>query len=248
MASKKSDQGSSGSLPALKIGSRVRCTDDGVQGRITWANAIAVKVQWDDGEQVTWRRDSLTDRPIEILDPADEEGQNTAHAAPIDVEQSVSTESPREELSPAALAPQAAMTEPTHPAAESAAPITEPTPSEPVPPLPEPAEVQTTPAGTEATVETPVTSKRRRKAPADPKEKKFSALDAAARVLAEAGQAMNCQEMIAAMAAKNYWSSPGGKTPAATLYSAILLEIRAKGAKSRFQKTDRGKFARTGAG
>jgi hypothetical protein len=59
---------------------------------------------------------------------------------------------------------------------------------------------------------------------------------------------MNCQEMIAAMAARNYWSSPGGQTPAATLYSAILLEIRAKGANSRFQKTDRGKFARTGAG
>jgi hypothetical protein len=81
--------------------------------------------------------------------------------------------------------------------------------------------VQTTPAGTEATVETPVTSKRRRKAPADPKEKKPSALDAAARVLAEAGRAMNCQEMIAAMAARNYWSSPGGQTPAAKLFSEV---------------------------
>jgi len=26
-----------------------------------------VKITWDDGEQVTWRRDSLADRPIEIL-------------------------------------------------------------------------------------------------------------------------------------------------------------------------------------
>jgi len=38
--------------------------------------------------------------------------------------------------------------------------------------------------------------------------KKLSALDSAARVLTESGQAMNCQEMIEAMAAKGYWSSP----------------------------------------
>jgi hypothetical protein len=74
-------------------------------------------------------------------------------------------------------------------------------------------------------------------------EKKLSALDAAARVLAEAGQPMTCQEMIDAMAAKGYWSSPGGKTPAATLYSAILREL-SKGTESRFVKTERGKFTR----
>src|SRR5262249_23922980 len=34
--------------------------------------------------------------------------------------------------------------------------------------------------------------------------KQLSALDAAARVLGEKGQAMNCQEMIEAMAAKGY--------------------------------------------
>ena len=33
--------------------------------------------------------------------------------------------------------------------------------------------------------------------------KKLSALDAAARVLGESGQAMNCQEMIEAMAARS---------------------------------------------
>ena len=54
----------------MKIGSRVRCTDDGVAGRIVWCNAVSVKVRWDDGEEVTWRRDSLADRPIEILDAA----------------------------------------------------------------------------------------------------------------------------------------------------------------------------------
>jgi hypothetical protein len=56
---------------------------------------------------------------------------------------------------------------------------------------------------------------------------------------------MNSQEMIAAMTAKGYWTSPAGKTPAATLYAAILREITTKGADARFTKTDRGKFART---
>jgi hypothetical protein len=74
--------------------------------------------------------------------------------------------------------------------------------------------------------------------------KKLSALESAARILAESGQAMNCQEMIEAMAAKGYWSSPGGKTPSATLYSAILKELKTKGADARFCKTERGKFAR----
>ncbi|GIW89992.1 MAG: hypothetical protein KatS3mg109_0424 [Pirellulaceae bacterium] len=73
--------------------------------------------------------------------------------------------------------------------------------------------------------------------------KKLSCLDAAARVLAEAGRAMNCKEMIDTMAAKGYWTSPGGKTPHATLYAAILREIRAKGNDARFTKTERGKFA-----
>ena len=72
--------------------------------------------------------------------------------------------------------------------------------------------------------------------------KKLSVLDAAARVLSESGQAMNCQEMIEALAAKGYWTSPGGKTPSATLYSAILKELKTKGADARFRKTERGKF------
>jgi hypothetical protein len=74
------------------------------------------------------------------------------------------------------------------------------------------------------------------------KTKKTSALDAAARVLGEAGTPMNCQEMIAAMAAKGYWHSPGGKTPSATLYSAILRELKTKKNEARFRKTERGKF------
>jgi hypothetical protein len=74
-------------------------------------------------------------------------------------------------------------------------------------------------------------------------DKKMSALDAAAKVLGESGQAMNCQEMIKAMSEKGYWKSPGGLTPHATLYSAILRELKAKGAEARFRKTERGKFS-----
>jgi hypothetical protein len=73
--------------------------------------------------------------------------------------------------------------------------------------------------------------------------KKLSAVDAAARVLGESGQALNCQELIQAMAAKGYWTSPGGKTPAATLYSALAREIQTKKDAARFRKTERGKFA-----
>ena len=72
--------------------------------------------------------------------------------------------------------------------------------------------------------------------------KKLSALDAAARVLGESGQPMNCQEMIETMATKGYWTSPAGKTPGATLSSAILRELKMKGADARFRKTERGKF------
>ena len=74
---------------------------------------------------------------------------------------------------------------------------------------------------------------------------KLSCLDAAVKVLGESKEPMNTKEMIEAMAAKKYWTSPGGKTPAATLYSAILREL-GKGTDSRFKKTERGKFALNG--
>ena len=73
--------------------------------------------------------------------------------------------------------------------------------------------------------------------------KRVSALDAAARVLAEEAKPMSCGELIEAMAAKRYWSSPAGKTPASTLYSGILREMNTKGSAARFRKTERGKFA-----
>jgi hypothetical protein len=76
----------------------------------------------------------------------------------------------------------------------------------------------------------------------------LSCLNAAAKVLAEKGEPLTCKEMIEAMATKGYWTTPGGKTPHATLYSSIAREIRDKGKDSRFKKSERGKFASTGVG
>jgi hypothetical protein len=90
---------------------------------------------------------------------------------------------------------------------------------------------------------TPTATPRRRAGRSGAKPPKLSALDAAAQVLEEAGTPLSCQEMITAMAEKGYWSSPRGRTPAATLYSAILRELKTKGAAARFRKTDRGRFA-----
>jgi hypothetical protein len=89
-------------------------------------------------------------------------------------------------------------------------------------------------------------AKRTPKAAKPAAEKKMSALDAAAKLLQETGEPMNAKAMIEGIAAKGYWTSPGGKTPHATLYSAILREIGTKGKESRFQKTDRGNFAYSG--
>ena len=72
--------------------------------------------------------------------------------------------------------------------------------------------------------------------------KRASGLDAAARVLAEAGEPMNCKAMVERALEKGYWKTTG-KTPQATIYAAILREIQKKGNAARFRKTERGKFA-----
>ena len=72
-------------------------------------------------------------------------------------------------------------------------------------------------------------------------EKRLSCIAAALKVLGESGEPMNAQELITAMQDKGYWTSPGGKTPHATLYSAILRDL-AKGDDSKFVKTERGRF------
>jgi hypothetical protein len=84
---------------------------------------------------------------------------------------------------------------------------------------------------------------KKAKAAKEPKAKKVGALDAAAQVLAASSEPMNCKQLIEAMASKGLWTSPGGKTPHATLYSAIIREISVKGKDSRFTKKDRGQFS-----
>ena len=88
---------------------------------------------------------------------------------------------------------------------------------------------------TRAATKTPLAQK-------EAKPKRVSALDAAAQVLRKAAKPMTCKALIAAMAEQGLWSSPNGKTPHATLYAAMLREISAKGAKTRFKKVDRGQF------
>lgn len=71
---------------------------------------------------------------------------------------------------------------------------------------------------------------------------KLSQMAAADRVLAETNEPMTCKAMVEAMSAKGYWSSPGGKTPEATLYASILRDLK-KGKAARFAKVDRGLFS-----
>ena len=68
----------------------------------------------------------------------------------------------------------------------------------------------------------------------------MSALDAAEKVLGEEAKPLTAKELVDIMAAKGYWSSPGGKTPWATLNSALMREIKDKGDESRFAKVDGG--------
>jgi HB1, ASXL, restriction endonuclease HTH domain len=248
-------------LPALKIGSRVRCTDDGVTGRIVWTNAVSVKIQWDDGEQVTWKRDALASRPIEILEddaPALTDSQAVEPPASATAEEANATKAPSEptpaEVTSEPLA-EAPVPEPILATAASQPPaevsLPEATPAAQLAPAPETAvSASVFPEPVAADVRTTATkpprTRKGTKSQSSGEENKLSALDAAAKVLAEESRPMSCPELIAAMAAKSYWTSPGGKTPAATLYSAILRELTIRGDNARFVKTERGKFARKG--
>jgi hypothetical protein len=105
-----------------------------------------------------------------------------------------------------------------------------------------------------AKLATPSLKATRKEAPkpgtkSEPKKaRKMGALDAAAIVLADAGKPMRSKDLIAEMAKRGLWTSPGGKTPEATLYAAILREIGAKGAAARFARAGKGEFASTKKG
>jgi HB1, ASXL, restriction endonuclease HTH domain len=65
---------------------------------------------------------------------------------------------------------------------------------------------------------------------------------AALKVLQQRKVAMTCPELIYVMATEDLWTSPGGKTPANTLYAAISRDIKVNGTGSAFRKAERGKF------
>lgn len=72
---------------------------------------------------------------------------------------------------------------------------------------------------------------------------KPSAVRASLIVLADApAEGMTTRELVTAMAERKLWTSPGGKTPEATLYASIVREIARKGEASRFKKVARGRF------
>lgn len=106
------------------------------------------------------------------------------------------------------------------------------------------AEVASEPTVVEPEVAEAGVLKKPRKAKVEPVdgEEKLSCVGAALKVLAESEQPLNTKEMIEAMQAKGYWCSPGGKTPHATLYSAILRDLAA-GDAAKFVKIERGRFA-----
>lgn len=106
----------------------------------------------------------------------------------------------------------------------------------------------TTPAPVEPTPAPAPEKKTAKKATTtEAKPKKMSALDAAHEVLTRENKSLNAKELIDAMTGYGLWTSPGGKTPHATLYAAILREITTKGDAARFRKTTKGHFAATPA-
>ena len=76
------------------------------------------------------------------------------------------------------------------------------------------------------------------------KDGTMSGLNAAAKVLAEAGEPLNCRAIVERAIEKGYWKT-SGKTPAGTTYASILREIQKKGDAARFRKAERGKFTLT---
>ncbi len=89
----------------------------------------------------------------------------------------------------------------------------------------------------------PATKTKSTHTPQPVANKRLSALDAAAQVLAEADNPMNCRQIIEIMSEKKYWQPKNaGKTPQNTLNAAISRKIKNKGYDSRFEKAGRGQF------
>ncbi len=83
---------------------------------------------------------------------------------------------------------------------------------------------------------------KRAKKPKDApvKDKKLSLIGAAAQVLGKNKEPMSCKDMVNEVIAAGLWTPGDGKTPHATLYSAILRDLKSE--TPRFEKVDRGQF------
>lgn len=97
----------------------------------------------------------------------------------------------------------------------------------------------------EATAKSGQSGKTAKSSPKKPDAKKStlkkpSGLDLAAKILAESDRPLNAKEIAERVIAAGWTTS--GKTPHATLYSAMLREIKGKGEKSRFVLAERGRF------
>lgn len=105
-------------------------------------------------------------------------------------------------------------------------------------------QARTTPAPDSKSTREPKPAPRARAA----SDKRLSALDAASQVLAGlsgkvAVDGLSAADLIERMATAKLWTSPGGKTPSATLSAAMAREIATKGTASRFRKVGPGRFA-----
>ena len=78
-------------------------------------------------------------------------------------------------------------------------------------------------------------------------QRKPGILTLAADVLRDAKAPMDCKAIVEKVLSKGLWQTKG-KTPAATLYAAIIREIAAKGKDARLHKTGRGQFELSAAG
>jgi len=73
------------------------------------------------------------------------------------------------------------------------------------------------------------------------KQPRPSGLHAAAQILKEAGEPLDCATIVQRALEKGLWKTQG-KTPAATLNASIHREIAKQGEQSRFVKAERGRF------
>ncbi len=74
--------------------------------------------------------------------------------------------------------------------------------------------------------------------------RKPALLDFAVRVLRDSSEPLGTKEMVAKIIGAGWWNTKG-RTPEATLYSAIIREIGCRDGKTRFVKEGRGRFALT---